>query len=216
LTRNDPSVPVLKLVEYRSVLELDLVPLPVGVGVGDQTDAGEERGATGVATADRIATANAPLPAASIQPTGAAYHPRSNGSVSWIVSSARSGGSPPTAGSVERLDEVEDVAVCVQLGRDRGVKVLDRGEPADPTLASGDGGRERLQLLADGVGDELVFVDVLGVVEQLAREPLVLGRRLPAAGRPRERVGLDGPAAQRDQPLGVAPKKALPPASGSK
>jgi hypothetical protein len=50
------------------------------------------------ATADRMPTVKVPLPAASNQPTGDAYHPRSKASVSFIVFRASSGGRPPTAG----------------------------------------------------------------------------------------------------------------------
>ena len=49
-------------------------------------------------SAERRATQNSPSSAASIQPTGPAYQPRSSPSSSSIAASARPSGSPPTAG----------------------------------------------------------------------------------------------------------------------
>lgn len=63
----------------------------------------------GVRSADRSATAKSPPPAASMQPIGAAYQPRSNDSVSRMVASAASGEAPDSWRWVKRLCQREHV-----------------------------------------------------------------------------------------------------------
>ena len=152
----------------------------------------------------RSPTQNSPSSAASIQPTGPAYQPRSIPSSSSISGAAAGQGSPPTAG-VGCSSPASSIAErgSASWAMDRGRQVLDVGDLDDPRLGRRPRPRPRAAAASRTIRRTTISCSraVLVAAQQLLAE-VVVDRRVGAApGRAGERDGRDAGARAPHQQL---------------